>query len=599
MRCLKTTLALLASGAFAGALVSAQPPAQPPAGSGERFDVLIRGGHVLDGTGNPWFTADVGIRGDRIAAIGRLADAQAGRVVDARGKVVVPGFIDLHSHADDNDFHSSAGIPPERHNRGPVGTLRDPGDPRRRAAPNIVTQGVTTVVVNQDGSAPWPVSAQRAALEQLKIGVNTVLLVGHNAVREQVMGKDFRRAARPDEIVRMRALVRQGMQEGAFGLSAALEYVPAIWATTDEMVALVEEIVPFDGVYIQHERSSGDAPMWWKPSQDPAGPPTVLDAVREVIEIGERTGARVVTTHMKARGIDFWGTSRAAIETIERARSRGVQVFGDQYPYNTSGSDGNVVLIPDWAIQFDQWGTVATAAPGAKPDYAAVLRRVLADHSQKEKVRRDVAHEMQFRGGPENVVIFDYPDKKLIGKNLAELAAARGKSAVDVAIDLQLEGFADQPGGGRMRGFSFSEGDVEAFAAQPWVATASDGGIALPEDGPDVHPRFYGTFPRKIRRYALDKPVITVEQAVRSATSLPAEILGLRDRGLIREGLAADIAVLDLATLKDRSTYVEPHQYADGVVAVLVGGQFVVDAGLPTWQLPGKVLTPARRQIGK
>lgn len=147
-----------------------------------------------------------------------------------------------------------------------------------------------------------------------------------------------------------------------------------------------------------------------------------------------------------------------------------------------------------------------------------------------------------------------------------------------------------------MRGFSFSEADVEAFAAQPWVATASDGGIALPEDGPDVHPRFYGTFPRKIRRYALDKPVITVEQAVRSATSLPAEILGLRDRGLIREGLSADIAVLDLATLRDRSTYVEPHQYADGILTVLVGGRFVVDAGQPTWQLPGKVLTPAHRK---
>jgi N-acyl-D-amino-acid deacylase len=591
-------LAALASAALAGAGVLAQAAAQPERAAPERFDVIIRGGHVLDGTGNPWFSADVGIRGDRIAAVGRLTTAQAARVIDARGQVVVPGFIDLHSHADDNDFHSSAGIPPERHNQGPLGTLRDP-NARRRAAANIVTQGVTTVVVNQDGSAPWPVSAQRAALERLRIGVNTVLLVGHNAVREQVMGTDFRRAARPDELDRMRALVRQGMQEGAFGLSAALEYVPAIWSTTDEMVALVGEIVPFAGVYIQHERSSGDAPMWWKPSQGPPRPPTVLDAIREVIEIGERTGARVVTTHMKARGIDFWGTSRAVIETIERARARGVEVFGDQYPYNTSGSDGNVVLIPDWSIQFDQWGTIATDATGSKHDFAAALRRTLKDESQKEKVRRDIAHEIQFRGGPENVVIFEYPDKALIGKNLAELAATRHKTAVEVAIDLQLEGFADQPGGGRMRGFSFSEADVEAFAAQPWVATSSDGGIALPEDGPDVHPRFYGTFPRKIRRYALDKPVMSVEHAVRAATSLPAQILGLRDRGLIREGLAADIAVLDLTRLRDRATYVEPHQYAQGVTAVLVGGQFVVDAGQPTWQLPGKVLTPDRARSSR
>ncbi|MBE3132493.1 MAG: amidohydrolase family protein, partial [Acidobacteria bacterium] len=321
---------------IAAVLFVVSPPAaqraDSPAGPSTRFDLLITGGQVIDGTGNPWFSADVGIRGGTIAAIGRLHGAQAERTIDATGKFVVPGFIDLHSHADDNDFYSAAGIPPERHDQGTAGTLRDP-NPRRRAAPNLVAQGVTTVVVNQDGSSPWPLRDQRALLDERGIGVNAVLLVGHNAVREQVMGKDFRRAATAAEIANMRPLVRQGMEEGAFGLSAALEYVPALWATTDELVALCEELVPFDGVYIQHERSSGAAPMWWKPSRDAAPPSTLLEAIKELVDIAERSGARVVATHLKARGTMYWGTSHAVIQMIERARARGVEIWGDQYPY--------------------------------------------------------------------------------------------------------------------------------------------------------------------------------------------------------------------------------------------------------------------------
>ena len=543
--------------------------------SSEPFDVLIAGGRVLDGTGNPWFYADVGIRDGRIAAVGDLDGAAAVRVIDARGLVVVPGFIDLHSHADDG--------------AGRTGGFRSE-DPRRRAAPNLVSQGVTTVVVNQDGRSPWPIRDQRTEIESKGIGPNAVLMVGHGTVRRRVMGRDYRRAATAEEVAAMRRLVRQAMEEGAAGLSAGLEYVPGRWSTTDEVAALAGEIVPFGGVYISHQRSEGADPMWFWPSRDAPGPPTLIDAVLETIEIGERTGATVVASHLKAKGAHWWGTSRAVIQLIERARARGVSVWGDQYPYATSGTDGNTVLIPGWAFGEDRWDR-SDDADDAAPDYAARLRRTLADPSRAADLRRDVAHEIRRRGGADRIVVFEHPDTSYIGKSLAELAGARGISPVEMAFALQAEGDPNRPGGARLRGFSMSEIDVEAYAARPWVATVSDAGIALPGDGP-VHPRFYGTFPRKLRRYALERGVLTVAEAVRSATSLPAQILGLRRRGQIREGFHADVAVLDLDRLRDRATPFAPHQYAEGVVHVLVGGVFVVDDGARTGAFPGRVLTP-------
>jgi N-acyl-D-amino-acid deacylase len=438
-------------------------------------------------------------------------------------------------------------------------------------------QGVTTVVVNQDGRSPLPIAEQRATIERLGIGPNTILLVGHGSVRARVMGSDFRRAARPDEIAAMRELVRQGMRDGAWGLSAGLEYTPGRWSTTDEVVALAQEIVPYRGVYVSHERSEGQDPMWFWPSQDPAGAPTLLDAVRETIEIGERTGATVVASHLKAKGVNYWGSSAAALELIERARARGVDVWADQYPYSTSGSDGSTVLIPDWAL-----GNSA---------YAENLRRTLADTALSVKARRDIAHEIARRGGADQVMIFDFPDTTLEGKTLAQIATEWRLTPVDAAIQLQLRGYPDREGGARVRGFSLAELDIEMIAARPWVATASDAGIALPEDGPATHARYYGTFPRKLRRYALDGGVISVESAIRSMTSLPAQVLGLRDRGMIREGMVADIAVIDLNTIRDKATFFEPHQYAEGVEGVWVNGVEVVAGGKPTWSLPGRVLT--------
>ena len=537
------------------------------------FDILITGGHVIDGSGNPWFTADVGIRRGKIAAVGKLAGATATRTIDARGKVVTPGFIDLHSHGSD-------GLESE--------------DARRRTAPNVVTQGVTTVVINPDGGGPISIGDQRAKLEELGIGLNAILMVPHNTVRREVLGEDYMRKATPAEIQQMRALVRRGMEAGAFGLTAGLEYVPGIWSDTDEIVALVEEILPYDGFYNQHERSGAGVPVWWVPSQDDpddvgAQKYNLIDNINDLIEVGERTGARVVQTHLKAKGTDFWGSSTAVISAVKRARERGVEVYGDQYPYPTSGSDGSVSLIPDWALGEARWGD----SQDATPDYREALRSTLADPSKAEGLRRDIQHQVTYRGGANNLVVFDHPDRSYIGKTVAELAAARGQTPSEFAISLQLEGFPDRRGGARLRGFSFNEEDIEAFSSQPWVATASDGGIALPEDGPATHARYYGTFPRKIRRYALERGAISVEFAVRAQTSLPAQIIGLRNRGLVREGFEADVVVMDLDRVGDMADFTNPHQYAQGIEYVIVNGDFVVDGeGNLTRSLPGVVIVP-------
>jgi N-acyl-D-amino-acid deacylase len=550
-------------------LLAALLTAAPAAAAGQQqegYDIIIRNGRVMDGSGNPWFAADIGIRGDRIVAIGRLGDARATRVIDAAGRHVVPGFIDIHSHADDTGN-------PDRYIRSQ--------DARRRSAPNLVAQGITTVVVNQDGRSLWPIRDQRALVEQLGVGPNVMLMVGHGEVRRQVMGTDVQRPATADEVHRMRALVRQALEEGAVGMSAGLEYAPGRWSTTDEVAALAGELVAFDGVFISHQRSEGSDPMWYWPSQDGPGPPTLLDAVRETIEIGERSGARVVASHIKAKGAQYWGSGMAAIQLIEAARDRGVRIYADQYPYETSGTDGNTVLIPAWA----------TAGGQGAGTFADRLQAVLADAGRAADLRGDIAHEIMRRGGAERIVIFEHPDPAYVGQTLAWVAARHGLHPVDAAVHIQIHGDVNRRGGARIRGFSLSDLDANLYAARPWVATATDGGIALPSDGANVHARFYGSFPRKIRHFALDHGIITLEDAIRSSTSLPAQIMGLKDRGVIREGAIADIVIFDIARIRDMATFENPHQYPEGIDYVFVNGRAVVDGGRLTGELPGRVLT--------
>ena len=574
-----TRTASLALAAALILLAALSPPAGftvPLAAQDARhFDLLVRGGRVLDGTGNPWFRADIGVREGRIASVGNLAGATADRVIDASGRYVSPGFIDIHSHADDGGSGRSGR------------SIRNDST-HRKSAPNVVSQGVTTIVVNQDGRSPWPVAGQRATLERQGVGPNVMLMVGHGTVRGRVMGDDYRRPSTAAETARMAELVRQAMEEGAVGLSAGLEYTPGRWSTTDEVAALVAELVPWDGVYISHERAEGADPMWYLPSQHEGRPPTLQDAVMETIEIGRRTGVRVVASHIKAKGVAYWGSSASAIQLIQRARDEGVRVWADQYPYPTSGSDGNTVLVPRWALNDPD-----ASGPRNRRPPADMLEMRLEDPETAARIRTDIVHEIGRRGGTDRVVIFDHPVEDYVGMNLQEVADLRGEDPVETAISLQLEGDRTRPGGGRMRGFSMSEMDVENYAAQPWVATASDGGIGWPGDGP-VHPRFYGTFPRKIRHYALTVGALSLESAIRAQTSLPALIMGLADRGEIREGNWADLVVFDLETIADRATFVDPHQHATGIDHVLVNGEFVVEDGEILLTLPGRVLASRR-----
>jgi len=531
-----------------------------PAQNTTKYDILFINGKVMDGTGNPSFYADVAVANGKIAAVGRLKNiAQATRVIDIRGKVITPGFIDIHSHAFDSVAEENAWE----------------GEEKRFSAPNYVSQGVTTLVSNQCGNSPLSIKQQREFLTKKGIGLNTLLLIGHNDIRRHVMQNDFQRPATLDEINQMKALIRQAMEDGAAGISSGLEYVPSIWSTTDELVALVEEIVPYGGFFQAHERAAGLTPMWYVPSQDEPGPPTMLGNIVELIEVGKRTGAKVIATHIKARGVDFWGGSLAIIRLINDARAQGVDIWADAYPYNSSGSDGSVVLIPRWALG---------------RDYQETLETVLQDPEKKKDLFMDIKHAFNWRGNAENIIVMDYPNKSYIGKSIAALGKDNGISDIEMVIKLQLEGFAKRRGGARLRSFSMSEIDIEAFYAQPWTATSTDGRIALPTDGP-VHARFYGTFPRKIRHYAMERKVLTVENAVRSSTSLPAQILGLRDRGLLQEGHHADIVVFDPVSIRDTATFFEPHQYAEGIDFVLVNGVFVVEKGELTWKKPGIVIT--------
>ncbi len=526
----------------------------------------------MDGSGASAVRADLAIRDGRIAVVGLIEGGTATSVIDATGLIITPGFIDLHSHADGS--RASGGLRSR--------------DPERRAALNLVSQGITTVTVNPDGRSPYSIAEQRKELESTDFGPNVVLMAGHNTIRSQVMRAAHERTATDEEIAAMRRLLAEAMEAGAFGMTAGLEYEPGRWSDTKEVLELAKEVAPYGGTFIVHERASGVDPMWFVPSQDEGHPPSMLDNIRELIAVADQTGVTVVATHIKARGQDFWGSSGEMVSLINKARERGIPIFADQYPYTTSGSDGRCVLIPAWVRQSE------TDENGRRLNYAEALSRALADPQLVDLVRGDIAHEMRRRGGPENIVVMEHTDKTYIGKDLLTLACDRELAPVDFVIALQLEGDTDKPGGARLRSYSMSEEDVKRFAAEPWTATASDADITLKNDG-RVHARFYGTFPRKIRRYAIEEKVLSVEQAVRSMTSLPADILGLQGRGLIRVGNHADLTVINLNTIRDTATFFEPHQYAEGIEYVFVGGTPVVEDGEPTGARPGQVIVrPAR-----
>jgi N-acyl-D-amino-acid deacylase len=535
----------------------------------QQYDLIIKNGRVLDGSGNPWFYADVAVKDGRIAAVGSLQVATASRTIDAAGQYVVPGFIDIHSHADQ-------------------GLAAD----RTKTNPNKITQGITTVVVNQDGRSPhWPIAKQQETYERGGIGTNAVLLVGHGTVRQMAMKNDFQRAATKDEIEEMKRLAKQAMEEGAMGMSAGLEYVPGRWSTTDEVVEVARVVAQYGGFYISHQRSEGRDPMW-KNASDPTPAVDMLQSVKETIDIGERARLTVVASHLKAKGASYWGSSYAATRLIADARGRGVAVYADQYPYPTTGTDGETVLIPLWALVDEGAATGGQLGQLQRPDPKKLktnFARRLDDPAQRQKIVMDIEHEIDRRGGAENIVVYEFSRPEYVERSLGDIALARNETPLQTAIWMQLNGL-DRAGGARMRGFSLSEYDLDHIMQQEFTATCSDAFTVAVGDG-IPHPRHYGAFPRKIRRYVFERGIISLPFAVRSMTSLSAQIVGLKDRGLLKEGYWADITIFNPETIRDRSTYTDPHQHSEGITHVLVNGVPVIDGGTMTGRLPGKVLT--------
>jgi N-acyl-D-amino-acid deacylase len=547
----------------AGALPSV--PFQAPA-----FDLIIRGGQVIDGTGNPWFYADVGVKDGRIMAVGSLAGAKATRIIDATGKIVTPGFIDMHSHAD-------GGLASEE----------------LKHSLNMVAQGITLSVVNQDGRSPRPIREQRALYEKQGIGTNAALLVGHGTVRTRVMGNQRDNQIATDADIRaMQQLVDEAMMDGAFGLSSGLEYDPGRFSETREVVALAKMIKPYGGFYISHERSEGADPMW-KVKSDPTPFVSLIDAVNETITVGKEAGVPAVASHLKAKGASYWGSSTVATRLIREARDQGIPVYADQYPYETSGTDGSTVLVPGWALQPPGQGTGNQLNAGGRGGGAGakmVFKQRLGLDEDARKIRGDIEHEIDRRGGAARIIITDYPDPKYVQKSLQFVADDLKVGAVDAVIWLQLNG-ADRAGGARMRGFSLSEIDLDHIMQQDFTATCTDGDIARFGQG-TPHARFYGTMARKLRYYSIDRGVISLPHAIRSMTSLAAQIIGLKDRGQVQKGFWADLVVFDPKTVADKATFTEPHQYPTGIPFVFVNGVAVVDEGKFTKATPGKVLTP-------
>jgi N-acyl-D-amino-acid deacylase len=513
---------------FAVAAVSAQTPQQ--------FDILVRNGRVVDGTGNPWYRADIGIRGDRIAAMGSLGSATAKTVIDAADRYVTPGFIDVHSHA-------GGGLATEELKHGQP----------------LLAQGLTTVFVNPDGGGPIDLAAQRATYEKQRIGTNVAQFVPHGSIRREVMAMTDRDPTSA-ELARMVALSRQGMIDGGVGLSSGLYYAPGSYSKTAEVVAMAKATAPFGGVYSSHIRDESDYTIG------------VVAAVQEVIDIAEHGGVIGVVSHMKTLGPGSWGLSKKLIENIEGARRRGVQVFADQYPYEASGTGIVGALIP------------RSAQVGGRD---AMMKRITGE--LRNDIRAEVKANIARRGGAETLMISRYRvEPSFEGQRLSTLAAKAGVAPEEYALQLLEKGDAS------LVSFNMSEADIEGIMRQPWTMTCTDGDLVRMGEGVP-HPRAYGAFARKLKRYVNERNAVDFAAAIRSMTTLPATVFGLKDRGQLRAGAFADVLIFDLAKVNDAATYEKPHQYSEGFNDIILNGALVRQDGRFATALAGRVLRPERQ----
>jgi dihydroorotase/N-acyl-D-amino-acid deacylase len=513
---------------------------QEPATGIESFDVILRGGEVYSGENEEPMVADIAINGDRIAVIGDLRDANAKLEVHVNGLAVVPGFIDIHSHAVRDDDLSD-------------GIFRWPD------AENLIRQGVTTVIGGPDGSSVLPIAVVFDALEQSPASVNYGTFVGHGSIRGLVVGNDDR-APTDDELDLMRAEVRKAMEQGAFGLSSGLIYLPGRFATTEEVIELAKVAAEYDGIYISHMREEGL---------------DLLKSVAETIRIGEEGGLPTQLTHHKVVGAPMWGKSVDTLRMVDEAIERGVDVSIDQYPY-TASSSGLTILFPGWSLD------------GGRP---ALLER-MADPEERQRLKGDIAYRIEVdRGGndPANVGLSNCPhDTSLNGLNLAQVLRQQEREVSNEnAAELLME--LVEAGNCSAVYHAIEEEDVERIMAHPATMPSSDGGVEGPSERVP-HPRNYGTFARVLGHYVRQENVMPLHTAIHKISMKPADRLNLAERGRIAAGAMADIAVLDPEAVIDKATFDNPHQYAEGVQHVFVAGEAVLLNGEMTGARPGRIL---------
>jgi len=506
----------------------------PSFGNSQDYDLIIRGGKVVDGSGNPWYHADIAIKNDRIAEIGQLSNHEAKRVINAHGLVVAPGFIDPHTHALRGIFE----VP---------------------NAESALLQGVTTLTEGNDGSSPYPIDRHYADIDNLRISPNWAVFVGQGTIRQRVIGFGLRKAT-PDEMERMKQMVRDAMEQGALGISTGLFYVPGSFTSTEEVIELSKVAAEYNGIYISHIREEAAQ---------------LIDSVQETIRIGEEADIPVQITHHKVIGVENWGASIESLRLVDEARKRGVDVTIDQYPYTASQTSINA-LIPQWA------------QAGGREE---MLSRINSAETYSTIKNEVVAKILYDRGGgdPKNVFISRNSwDPDMAGKNLAELAIDAGleptpENAADVVFDI-IRG-----GGATAVYHAIGPEDVDRIMQHPATAIGSDGPVGVFGEGAP-HPRQYGTFARVLGLYVRERKILRLEEAIRKMSSQSARRLGIHDRGLITKGYFADIAIFDPDEIIDKATFENPHQYAIGTKFVLVNGTVVVENGQHTGARPGRIL---------